>query len=111
MQLLWGIVLVSLAIRCCAAYLQEESVYRNFNNTFTLTQLDSICIGVIIALGLRQPGGWISALREKMESVSTLQSLAALGILLDGLSWMINQSVLMTYTLGLTLLTQKLIKP
>ena len=104
MQLLWGMVLVSLTIRCCAAYLQEESVYRNFNNTFTLTQFDSICIGVIIALGLRQPGGWISALREKMESVSALHSLTALGILLGGLSWMINQSVLMTYTLGLTLI-------
>lgn len=104
MQLLWGMVLVSLTIRCGTAYLYEENFYRNFNNTFTLTQFDSICIGVIIALGQQHHGGWISALRKKMASVSALYSLATLGILLVGLSWMINQSVLMTYTLGLTLI-------
>ena len=101
--LLGGIVF-SLILRFFSASFFEENFYRNFNNTFSLTQFDSIAMGVLLALELHYSS---SALRSLSEKVAIVRGPIVWIILLSGflaITFMVNYSVFLSYTLGLSLI-------
>lgn len=92
-----------LLVRAYTAYSYDEAFYRNFNNTFTLTQIDSLCLGAALALALENQSiaSWI---QKKVSSLKLRTWLSFLAAALLMLSVIINSSTAITYTIGLSII-------
>ncbi len=103
-RILWCCIGLAFLLRVIIAMLTEESFYSNFNNTFTLTQIDSICFGALIAISLGQKKGFFHKLNGSLEKANFGLIIFLIILSLGAISYLINQSTLLTYTIGMTLI-------